>query len=84
MTTYYAFRCKPINPTALRSHLREVKKPPPATRCVRRKRQQSTRKVQDSHLLFLLTLAATPAEATPDSTSAVLRHTQVQITPEAA
>ena len=54
MTTYYAFRCKPIKPTALRSHLREVKKPPPATRCVRRKRQQSTRKVQDSHLLFLL------------------------------
>ncbi len=30
------------------------------------------------------TLVATPAEATPDSTSAVLRHTQVQITPEAA
>ena len=27
------------------------------------------------------TLAAIPAEATPDSTSAVLRHPQVQITP---
>jgi hypothetical protein len=30
------------------------------------------------------TLAATPAEATPDSTSAVLQAWQVQIAPEAA
>jgi hypothetical protein len=34
---------------------------------------------QDSPLLFRLTLAATPTEATPDSTSAVLRPTPAQI-----
>jgi len=39
---------------------------------------------QDSRSLFRLTLAATPAEATPDSTSAVLGHSQVQITREAS
>ena len=33
---------------------------------------------------FGSTLAATPAEATPDSTSAVLGHSQVQITREAS
>ena len=43
------------------------------------------RKPEDWRSLFRLpTLAAIPAEATPDSTSAVLRHTQAQITLEAA
>ena len=57
--------------------------------CVTARRRRArdrdrARMPQDFALLFRLTLAATPAEATPNSTSAVLGHSQVQITREAS
>jgi hypothetical protein len=41
------------------------------------------RKPQDARSLFRLHPSATPAEATPESTSAVLGHSQAPITPVA-